>query len=174
MNHRNITIFIISLTLVALAVAGCASPKTLALAEMNAWRIDYNDSLANARITFSPGNKCSLDILQPSAGRLSNAFPSYAYEIVVNDQTYQNYYVGVVTLDEGKSLTDLEEFDKTAIGSVRPPSFSDLQAVEIVPPMSRTFHGVKMPDSPIYFVCVIQGPDDQRVIEEFGPVEVKQ
>ena len=174
MNHRKITVLIISLTLVTLVVGGCASPKTQVPAEMNGWRIAYNDDHANARITFSPGDKCSLDILQPKVSSLPATYPSYAYEIVVNDQTYQNYWIAVGTLDEGKTLTDLEEFDKTAIGKVSPPPFSDLQSMEIVPPMSRTLHSVLMPDSPIYFVCGIQGPDSQRVIEEFGPVEVKQ
>ncbi len=174
MNHKHSFVRSLILFLLLLFLAGCASPKTLGLAEMNAWRIDYNDSLANARITFSPGDKCSLDILQPKEAGMGSGYPDYAYEIVVNDQTYQNYMVGIVTLDEGKTLKDLEAFDKTAIGTVRPPSFSNLQTLDIVPPMSRTFHAMKMPDSPIYFGCFVQGPDDQRVIDEFGPVEVKQ
>jgi hypothetical protein len=134
---------------------------------MDAWRIDYADS-ANVRITFSPGDKCSMDIMQP----VTNA--EFGYEIVVDDQTYQNYVVVALTLDEGKTIADLEKYDEMAIGVVPPPSFSDIRTLEVVPPMSRTWHGMDMPVSPIYFVCIIEGPDAQRAIDEFGPVDIAQ
>lgn len=174
MNRQKIAILFFSIIIVALLIGGCGSAKTLELADMNAWRVTYNDQHANARITFSPEDKCSLDILHPIGGGPSTTYPTYVYEVVVNDQTYQNYAVATVLLDEGKTLQDMENFDKTAVGKVSPPSFSALQTMDIVPPMSRTWHAMLMPDTPIYFVCIIQGPDDQRAIEEFGPVDVKQ
>ena len=40
--------------------------------------------------------------------------------------------------------------------------------------MSRTFHAnaVKITEGPLYFVCMVQGPDNPRKIEYLGPVEL--
>ncbi len=145
----------------------CPTAGTLVQPSMNDWRVDYNDYL-NARITFSPGDKCSLEELAAVANQ------QFIYEIVVNDQTYQNYMVAAVTLDEGKTIKDLEDYSKTMIGVVPPPSFSKLQLMEIVPPMSRTLHAVPMPVSPIYLVCIVQGPSEQQGIQVLGPVTIVQ
>jgi hypothetical protein len=116
-------------------------------------------------ITFDPGDKCSMEFIKPIDGN------GLSYEIVVNDQTYQNYIVAIVDLEEGKTLQDLQDYHQQggeANTSVAP--FSNLELMEIVEPMSRTFHGVRLEKSPVYFVCLVQGPGEQKVLDEFGGV----
>ncbi len=194
MNRAKLVNQSIALVMVTLVLAGCAAPAALeaapcptsapqacptcppqscppaavqAIPTMTSWQKNYYEE-ANLRITFDPGKKCSMDILTPVTD--STLF----YEVVVNDQTFQNYIVVALTLEEGKTLKDIETYDKTAIGVVPPPPGSQIRLLEIVPPMSRTLHSMPMPYNPIYLVCLIEGPDQQQPIEQFGPVEVGQ
>lgn len=165
MNRPKIAILVITLTLMALIVAGCASVK--GVPEMNTWRSGYNKSYANARITFESGDKCILEQLKPAT---NNAL---AYEIVVNDQKYENYMVMAQTLSAGKTLKDLNDYVNKNPENIIPPYFINLEAGQIVGQMSRTFAYAHLPTGSIYFTCIIQGPDKQRVIENLGPVEIK-
>lgn len=190
MNRKRIPALSFSLILILVLISACAAPQakanpsvptqscptaepqscptTAALAQpaMNDWRVGYND-LVNLRVTYSPGDKCSVEVVKPVA-----SVTHFWYEIVVNDQAYQNYLVGAVTLSKDKTLKDLEDFDKQNKGTVTPPSWVDIQLMEIVPPMSRTLHGIPMPEGPLYILCFVQGPVEQQVIDEFGPYDM--
>lgn len=165
MNHKKIAICVITLMLVALYLAGCASAK--GLPEMNAWRAGYNTDYLNARITFESSDKCVLEQLKPTATN------ELYYEVVVNDQKYENYSVVVETLAEGKTLKDLQDFRGNPENPI-PPFFVNLEAGAIVNPMSRTFAFAHLPTGPIYFTCIIQGPDKQRSIENLGPLVINE
>jgi hypothetical protein len=129
------------------------------------WRVAMNN-LASVIVTFDPGDKCSMDVRAP----INDS--GWAYEIVVNDDAYQNYVVAVVTLDEGKTLKDLQDYDVAHGRSGTPPYFSQLRMDEIVDPMSRSWHMIDLAGSPVYFVCLVEDSDVQRTIGEFGPVKV--
>jgi hypothetical protein len=187
MNRRTYLVIAITLVSTILLATGCtasqaatetqacptaaplACPTTAAQVEPNldSW-VSHYKSFTNIRITFDPGNKCSMDVLKPATGGL------IVYEIVVNDQTYEHYVVSAITLDEGYTLEDAAEYDRTHIGVVPPPPFSEIQTIEVVAPRTWTSHFVMMPKSPLYFACIIQGPAEQQVIDQFGPVEIAQ
>lgn len=150
------------------APASCPTASVQLQPTMDLWRISYNKEDANIRITFDPGKKCSLDNLRPATDGM------LVYEIVVNDDEHRNYMVGTMTMDEGKTIQDLEKFNLEHTGKVLPPSFTKLQSLEIIPPMSRTWHAVNMPVSPIYIVCFIEGPEPQTGFQVLGPVVVMQ
>ncbi len=144
----------------------CPSPAVEAQV-INEWRWGYTKDYANVVITFDPGDKCSLEFIKPTDGN------ELAFEIVVNDQTYQNYMVVLLSLDQGKGFKDLEAYNaQGGQNNGNPPPFSKVNGLEIVPPMSRTFHGVLAQTSPLYFVCLVQGPGSQRVIEEFDGIAI--
>jgi hypothetical protein len=195
MNQNDKVFTIIIILFAMLLIAGCAAPQASSdsqacptaaqpscptavvqslptaapqvLPAMTSFQKYYSD-FVNIRITFDPGKKCSMDILKPvTQGDL-------ALEIVVNDQTYQNYIVTAMTLAEGMTIEDIEKYNQTAVGYVSPPPGSDTQTVDVVPPLSRTYHFLTMPVSPLYFVCLIQGPDKQQPIEQLGPVVIRQ
>lgn len=191
MNHTKYVHRAITLLLVTLVLAGCATPATapaalptaapcptsapqscptaaaLAVPTPDAWRKTYTTEYVNVRITFDPGKKCSLDILKPTHS------PEFAYEVIVNDAAFTNYMVGAVTLAEGKTLKDLEKYDQSAKGIVPPPSYATIKLLDVVPPMSSTWHGATLPVGDVYFICFIEGPDPQQPFEEFGPVKIQ-
>ena len=153
------------------AVQSC--PTTLAQAPPtpNAWRSGYVP--ANIIITFDPGDKCSMKVIHPiTRSSWSSSWNQLTYDIVVNDPKYQNYVVWALTLDPGKTLTDLEAVPPTSTS--RPPSFVNLLQADIVYPMSRTFHygPVDITEGPLYFTCMVQGPDNLRTIGLLGPLEM--
>jgi hypothetical protein len=166
MNYPKTLAQVLTLTLLGLILAGCASAK--GLSEMNTWRTGYNTSYLNVRITFEVGDKCVLEQLKPTANNV------FVYETVVNNQEHENYEVIIHTLSAGKTLKDLEDYIHKNPENSTPPYFANLEAGQIVNPMSRTFTYAHMPTGEIYFVCVTQGPDNQKVIEALGPVEIKE
>ncbi len=186
MNHSKYALLAITLILATLVITGCGTPQAAACPTsaaqscptaaaqvqptMDAWRNLYNDMHTNVRITFDAGKKCSMDILTPSQPQAGE----FIYEIIVNDNTYSNYMVGAGALAEGHTKADLEAYNESNTGKVAPPSFFDLESLDIVPPMSRTWHGAPITASQIYFICFIEGPDPQTGIQVLGPVDVAQ
>lgn len=166
MNHGKIAVSIITLLLGLILLSGCASAK--GVPEMNTWRSGYNTSYTNARITFKPGDKCGLEQLRPTANN------ELFLEVVVNDQKYENYSVVAESLVEGKTVKDLQDYTQKNPESIIPPYFVNLEAAQIVSPMSRTLAYAHLPTGSIYFTCIIQGPDKQRSIENLGPVEIME
>jgi hypothetical protein len=133
---------------------------------LNEWRWGTTRA-ANYIITFEPGDKCMMEYNNPIDGN------KVSYEIVVNDQTYQNYMVFALSLEEGKGYKDLEAYNaEGGDHNVDPPPWSDLQIWEIVSPMSRTWHGLPPYEGTLYFVCAVQGPEDQMLIETFDGINI--
>lgn len=185
MNHKKLVNRSIVALISILVLAGCAAPAVaptaapcptnapqacptaaLAVPTPDAWRKTYTTDYVNVRITFDPGKKCSLDILQPPRAS------EFAYEVVVNDAAFTNYMVGAVTLAEGKTLKDLEKYGQSTKGIVPPPSYASIKLLDVVPPMSSTWHAAVVPIGDLYFICFIEGPDPQQAFEEFGPVKI--
>lgn len=98
-------------------------------------------------ITIDPGGKCSIEAIDSYDGA------GLAYEIVVNDQTYQNYMVLALSLEKGKTYKDLQDYNDKFGGKLgNPPSWSKFEAVNIVSPMSRTVNAPSIDTVPLYFV----------------------
>jgi hypothetical protein len=175
---------VIVIMMVSLFLAGCAAPIPASTpvvcptnaplscptsiadipATPNRWRADFSVNFANVLITFDPGDKCTMDVKKTISSK------AWSYEIVVNDQAHQNYMVGALQLEEGKTLKDLEDYNKNHANN--PPPWSTLTMFEIVEPNSSTFHGITLTGSPVYFVCQVQGPDSLQIIATFGPVKI--
>jgi hypothetical protein len=153
------------------AVQSCPTAAAQAMPEVNAWRSGYIP--ANVIITFDPGDKCSMKVIHPITGSDWNtSWNQLTYNIVVNDQTYQNYVMWIETLDPGKTLADLEAIPPTSTNT--PPYYVHLLQADIVNPGSRTFHygPVDNTEGPLYFTCMVQGPGGLRIISQLGPLEM--
>ncbi len=182
MSARRFVVILIFLIPVAMVITGCASrapaftpegcstsvplvcPTVIAQVKPtpNDWRRDYS-SMSNIVITIDPGDKCSMDVKS-----LTNSDNAIFFDIVVHDQTYPNYMVGAVTLDEGKTLQDLQDYMKY-IGI---PPWAHTVVLEIVEPSSSTWHTVQVGSVPIYFLCFVQSTGEVRTIGIFEPVTI--
>jgi hypothetical protein len=171
----------IELVLVILLVTACVAPKaepcpttaplscpttvTQPNPLINTWRWGGDSSNVNVVITFNPGDQCSMEIINPIEG------PAMRYEIVTNDQTYQNYVIWTLTLDPGKTIEDLKAAPQSPYN---PPRFVSVVNGNVVSSMSRSwiFSLPDMTKGPFYFICMVQGPQDIKIIDHLGPVEV--
>jgi hypothetical protein len=134
---------------------------------LDAMLYDITANYANIMITFELGDICKIESKTPIVS------PQWGYEVVVNDNTYINYIVGAVRLNQGKTLADLEEYQKIYPNNVDPPPFvKQIVLYDIYSPMSRTFHGIVVSGDPLYIVCFVEGPGDEKLIEQFGPIEL--
>jgi hypothetical protein len=191
MNHKLILIRLIALIVVMVLVTGCATPTATpcptnepqscptaaakALPEVNTWRWSYTGGIpTNVIITFDPGDKCSMEVINPIATSYFNTlWNQVSYEIVVNDQTYENYVVFVYSVDPG---TTQEQMDAPgpdpSLGE--PPSWVNIITGDVIYPMTRTFHtsAIDITEGPLYFTCLAQGPDKLKIIGGLGPLEV--
>lgn len=199
MNHKLILTRGIALIMVMLVVTGCATPQAApcptaipqscptiasqscptaaaqALPETNAWRWGYTGGIPlNVVITFDPGDKCSMEVVNPLAGSYFNSlWNQLSYDIVVNDQTYQNYIVFVYSADPGTTQAEMDApGPDPSLGE--PPSWMNIITGDVIYPMTRTFHtsAIDITEGPLYFTCLAQGPDKLKVIGDLGPLEV--
>jgi hypothetical protein len=139
--------------------------------EVNAWRWGYLSP--NVIITFDPGDKCSMEVINPISGSyFSPSWNQVSYDIVVNDQTYQNYVVWVSSVDPGTTQEQIDAVDPNSADTA--PSWINLIIGDIVFPKTRTFHtsAVDITEGPLYFTCMVQGPDKLRIIGGLGPLEM--
>lgn len=190
MNPKWILKSWIAILLAALVLAGCASTKTdpcptsapcptaqacptaqvcpaaagQATLQQSAWRKTVG-SLANLVITIDSGDKCTLEVKHPLSSDI------LFYEIVVNDQAYQNYLVGIETLTAGKTLEDLKALPQYMSGE---PNWVSIDLENVVDPMSRTFAkgSVDPVKGPLYITCAVEDPTSLKIIGHLGPVEV--
>ncbi len=126
-------------------------------------------SMVNATITFEAGDKCSIQIYNPV--QKANGLK---FEVVVNDNTYQDYIVWFYYVDAGKTLEDLKTQDP---GPFTPAPFIHLLGAQLATPMSRTFYASPPLASdanqgPIFFTCQVDGPVPRKQIDHLGPLEV--
>jgi hypothetical protein len=180
MNHK--TSFACGIMLaMAVILAACATPQATpcptsepqvcpttaaeTMTEMSSWRWTLAGN-ANAILTFEPGDKCFMQVVSKviGGGRLM-------FDVVVNDNAYQNYVVWIVTLDAGKTLEDM----KKLTDPINPPYWLHLQGVVVANPMSRTTYAdvetVDATEGPIYFTCQVEGPVARKFIDHLGPLE---
>ena len=145
------------------AVQSCPT----AMAPVSADHSDMWDTLsglAQNTITFSPGNKCSLEgVKSVNAGVLT-------YEIVVTSLEHQNYYLAIYTINPGYTFADLQALPET---KTDPPSFIHLVSVDHVLPGSDSIHSLgNINEGPLYFSCMAYGPNYDKRFADLGPVEV--
>ncbi len=116
-------------------------------------------------ITFDPGDKCSVST---KYSRLTRGL--VYYNIVVNDQAHATYAVIFQSLDEGKTLADLQAYSKTA---TNPPSWSHSFMETYVGPGSNTYYAETFSAGQIYISCFTSQKSGILRILDFGPVEIK-
>ena len=121
---------------------------------------------ANAVITFQPGDKCTMQVNSP----LKDG-QGIIVEVVVKDNTYQDYLVWVETLDPGKTLEDLQSYTD----AINPPGWMNLFGGISATPMSRMVYldpeTISAAQGPIYFTCQADGPGARKSIGHVGPLE---
>jgi hypothetical protein len=124
----------------------------------------------NAVITFDPGDKCSMRVLNQVIKE-----DGLLIEVVANDNAYQDYIVWIHYLDPGKTLEDLKT---QATDPITPPSFLHILGAVLASPMSRTTYAgqitIDAEQGPIYFTCQVYGPGPRKNIDQLGPLEIKQ
>ncbi len=122
---------------------------------------------ANATITFDPGDQCSLDI--QSNFLYAN---SLVLNIVVNDQSYQDYIVFIETLTAPHTLEDLNPLiDRTLKDK---PSYVDILASIVENPGDNSHHSITIAtENPLYFSCAVGGGSlgEHKIINNLGPLE---
>jgi hypothetical protein len=176
----------ITLVLILFMVAGCAAPKatpvpttaiqscptaaiqscptTVAQVSANdggmwdALRMDTQNT-----ITFSPGNKCSLE------GVKSTNAGGFTYEIVVTSLEHQNYYLAIYTINPGNTFADVQALPDS---NTNPPSFIHLVSIDHVLPGSDSIHTIMIDKGPLYFSCMAYDPTYDKRFADLGPVEV--
>jgi len=115
-------------------------------------------------ITFDPGEKCSVD----TSSILSHGM--HYYNIKVKDQAHATYAVLFQTLDEGKTLADLQAYSKTAQEA---PSWDTTFRENYVGPGSNSFYNEDFPVGQVYISCFISTQTGILRILDYGPVEIK-
>ena len=164
MNTKYLTIIVLGILIL---MTGCTSAEALGVE--NEWRLSYSGEgklwLTNAVIVFESGDKCSLTIYENASTE------TFAYKILVKDDTYDNYMVAVNTLHEGYTIEDLKSYTKTMPG----PSFADLVRFDVVDPGSTTFMGsaAGIDEGELYFTCMVQGSGEWKIIDVLGPLKVR-
>jgi hypothetical protein len=146
------------------ALQACPTAAAQAVTKMSTWRQTIS-SLSNIVITIDPGDKCSVTVSKPLTSDI------IFYEIVVNDQAYPNYLIGIETLDPGKTLDDLEALPKKTTAE---PAWVSVDLESDVGPMSRTWAKGSFDPAkgPLYVTCLVEESNFLKVIGNFGPIEV--
>lgn len=144
----------------------CPTASALVPRAENAWykSLEMVSAGPNITITFDPGDKCSL------SGDTWIIAGGLSYEIMVNDQAHQNYMVGIVTLDEGKTLKDLQAIPNTETYGA--PEFAHIVAEDIVNPGSYSMHTLRVSDGPLFVTCLVVHTDIPKKIADLGPIDV--
>jgi len=141
-------------------------PTTVAL-QFSSGENYWSAQLANVSafdVTFDPGDKCAV-----SAPSLLGKGMNY-YHIKVNDQAHATYAVIFQTLDEGKTLQDLQAYSNTAS---EPPGWAhDFQEI-YVSTGNNSYYAEDLPVGQVYISCFVSTENGPLRILDYGPVEVK-
>ncbi len=145
---------------------GCTTAEALGVE--NEWRLAHSGKgkqwETNAEIVFEPGDKCSLTIYKDASRG------SFAYKVLVKDDTYDNYMIAIDTLDEGYTIEDLKAHTSPSVA----PSFAHLKRYDVFDPGSTTFLGgsINIDEGELYFTCMVQGGDEHKIIDVIGSLKV--
>lgn len=166
-------ILLILVLAILILMVGCTAEKELGVEKElgieDEWRLSRTGEGqnwgTNVQFAFEPGDKCSMLVYNPPD---SNTF---AYKILVKDDTYENYGIFMVTLDEGRTIEDLEILKE----NMAPPSYVNMISFDVVDPGSATFSfgSLSIDTGDLYFLCSVQGGDVNKFIEILGPLTVK-
>ncbi len=182
MNRKTILTRVILLILMVITTA-CAKPQStpcptsqpqscptaasLAMPEISGFRWAYSGE-SNAIITFEAGDKCTLQVVRPVSKE-----DDLRFDVVANDNTYQDYIVWVSYMDPGKTLDDLNNWSDPVI----PPSwlhvFGGVLTTQMSRALSRSALAIDSSQGPLYFVCQVNGPVARKTIDYLGPLEWK-
>jgi hypothetical protein len=157
------------------AAQACPTAAAQAVPEMSAWRLGFTGGIPlNVIITIEPGDKCSMEIIYPVAESYFNPlWNQLSYDIVVNDQSYENYVIFVYSVDPGTTQAQMDApGPDPSLGE--PPSWMNIITGDVIYPMTRTFHtsAIDISEGPLYFSCFAQGPGKLKAIGDLGPMEV--
>ncbi len=122
-------------------------------------------SASEIYITFDPGEKCMVNM----APSLLHSGKLY-YNIKVNDQAHATYAVIFQTLDEGKTLADLQAYPKTASTE---PSWDTVFGENYVGPGSNSYYAEEFSKGQVYISCFVSSGTGILRILDYGPVEIK-
>lgn len=185
MNLKQYLARSLALIMVTLIVAGCGPTKAglsttiepqvcpttpacpAAAAQVpsseNTWAAALQGASA-IEITFEPGEKCTVD-----APDLLGRGMHY-YNIKVKDQAHATYAVIFQTLDEGKTLADLQAYPKTATTE---PSWDTIIRENYVGPGTNSYYEEDFPTGQVYISCFVSAKTGILRILDYGPLEVK-
>ncbi len=188
MKHKQNIIGGLILFLAMLVVAGCATPQatpgltsaaqgcptapacpTPIAAQLSSIEKSWKSSLDNATsiiITFDVGDKCSVDI--PSGHTLFHGM--LYYNIKVNDQARSIHAVVFQTLDEGKTLQDLQAYPKTATSA---PSWVTKFLENYVNAGTNSYFAENFSAGQIYISCFVAPETGFSRVLDYGPLEIK-
>gem|GEM_PF-2966892 len=164
----NVKKLFVLLTLGLLVLVAACSPEEVLGVESEWMARSFPNRIIGNQIVFEPEDKCSLNITDTSSGPTTDGF---GYKIVVKDDTYENYIIVISTLHEGYTIEDLKAHQSAR---VQPP-YTDLWRFVVVGPDSVTFLAdlIAPPVGELYITCMIQGPDEWRILDVLGPIESK-
>jgi len=175
------TILIILVTLLSgyaeLAIVDAQNLEELGVE--NPWRSHHTKPnglwRTNVELVFEPGDKSTMTIYDEACTH------SLGLSILVKDDTYENYMIAVMTLDDGYTFEDLIGFDFNPLKSMevypkdllesRPP-YTRLISLFAVDPDSTSYIGdsVNIDAGELYFTFIVQAEEGEKIIGHHGPL----
>ncbi len=112
-------------------------------------------------ISFNPDKQCMVKGVQSTyTGWLD-------YDLVVNDQANDAYYLAIYTLDEGKTLADVQAIPEA---NVDLPAFVNLLAMNFVQAGNLSHNLVHIASGPLYVSCYVVSQGVPVRIADLGPI----
>jgi hypothetical protein len=152
-----------------LLVTACTSAEGLGV-ESEWLSTRFTKIVVPVEIVFEPGDKCSYEGNESSLSLIQGVF---GYKIYVKDDKYENYMVAISTIiEEGYTIEDL----KAHTDAATQPPYTDLWHFIVVSPNSVTLINdlIDPPVGELYFTCMVQGPDEWKILDTLGPFEVPE
>lgn len=154
MNRKSILLRMVVPALILLLVAACGSPAPTATPVPPT----PTPAAADMTLTFS-GGQCTYGGPQSvPAGKLT-------VDLVVEDKDHDKFGLAMVTLNEGKTFEDLNQWPSAD----PPPWLTIINVWEILPGSTKQV-SVQVTNGPLYFVCFYAPPDTKY--GTLGPVAV--
>lgn len=123
-------------------------------------KFDYD---VDIKITIDPGDRCSIEGVDSiNSGVLQ-------YDLVVNNQAHEVYYFVLSTMDEGKTLADLQALPASYIDL---PSYANIVLANYVHQGDFSHHMVTVTKGPLYISCFVIDRGVAKRIADLGPIAV--